>query len=858
MASLNDVLDALKEADRQGATEDATRLAQIANRMRTAQQPESSQEGSFMAKGFARSLGAPADLLQSALGTREQIGGSKSIERGLEAIGIGIPEREAETPSEYARAGVGEVLAMFGPGMGLVKLLTRGTGIASTISKQIINTAIKHPTATVAAEVGGGAGMGLGRQVGEEHPELAPYAEVFGGIAGSMGPGAVSFLPSTVATRTARKVAQKASLPFSEAGARYRAGEFVKKQVADPEITARTAREESISGLPPAVMTGEERLMVLYNKIKALDPVQNESSIKQLSRSAFKLEQEMKAMGYEAPEVMRDILETRIASIERAMDSRILKRVEAAQKRLEKIPVARRQSAESLIVRDELTKVMEEERKLVQDAWSKVPKKTVVRVENTKSAVADILEELPSAQSVDVPLVLRKHMVLKDEVASLTVNEMQGLRSRLLEISRQARSQSKWNKARICNDVSDAILQDMTVSAPNVVTPEGKALSIALASTKKFKERFERGVVGKILGYEKTSAPSISPELTLDIATRGKGIVDIDKVAITPAAKAATERYLSRSFTDYALDPKGSISPSKAEKWIRNNDEILDSFPNLRGQLGDASKAQELATQTKTIMDARKARLRNPKVSVAARYLNANIGDEIKGILKSPDPVRNSKVLVRMAQKDTTGEALGGLRSGFVEHVFERASLGGYNSLGEKTLSGNAILGFINENRNVMRQVFSQEQISRLTKVGKELSKLEMLEKAKGVPIELNDAASNLLKFASRFGGAAVGRKWGQAVGAGGTVQIPGFFAEQWHKVASYLTKNRFERLVNDAVMSPDGKLLEALLMPIDKPLGGGAKAREVTKRVNAWLAASGNNVLRDIKDEEGGVKTEQ
>jgi len=851
-SNMSDVLEALREADKQGATEDARRLANIADRLRKTQQPvQQPEEGSFMAKGFARSLGAPADLLQGALGTGEQIGGSKSIERGFEAIGIGIPERREETAGEYVRVGVGEVLGMFAPGMGLVKLLTRGTGVAATISRQIIKTFMKRPAATMAAEVSGGAGMSLGRKVGKEHPELGPYPEVIGGIVGSMGPGAVSYLPSQVATKAVRKVARKATLPFTEAGAKYRAGEFVKSQVPDPEVSAMAAREESISGLPPAVMTGEERLMSLYNKIKALDPIQNEKSIKQLSRSAFKLEQEMKAMGMESPEIVRDILETRITSIERAMDSRILRRMESAQKRLEKIPIARRQSAESLIVRDELTKVMNEERLLVQKAWNDVPKKTVVGAENTKSTVADILEELPSAQSADVPLVLRKHMVLKEDVTSLTVNEMQGLRSRLLEVSRQARSQGKWNKARICNDVSDAILQDMTVSAPNIVTPEGKALNIALVSTKKFKERFERGVVGKILGYEKTSAPSISPELTLDIATRGKGVVDIDKVVVTPVAKSATERYLARSFTDYALDPKGSINPIKADKWIRNNDEILDSFPNLRGQLGDASKAQEIATQTKTVMDARKARLRNPKVSVAARYLNANIGDEIKSTLKSPDPTRSAKVLVSMAQKDTTGVALEGLRSGFVEHIFERASLGGYNALGEKTLSGNAVLGFINENRNVVRQVFSQEQISRLTKIGKELSKLEMLEKAKGVPIELNDAASNLLKFASRFGGAAVGRKWGQAVGAGGTVQIPGFFAEQWHKVASYLTKNRFERLVNDAVMSPDGRLLEALLMPIDKPTGKGRQAQEVSKRLNAWLAASGSNVFRDIKEEE-------
>ena len=50
--------------------------------------------------------------------------------------------------------------------------------------------------------------------------------------------------------------------------------------------------------------------------------------------------------------------------------------------------------------------------------------------------------------------------------------------------------------------------------------------------------------------------------------------------------------------------------------------------------------------------------------------------------------------------------------------------------------------------------------------------------------------------------------------------------------------------------MSPDRNLLEALLMPIDKPTAGPA-SKEVSKRLNAWLLASGSNVLQDIKEDD-------
>jgi len=849
---MQDVLGALRKADKAGNVEDAKKLATIADKLSKTQQIAKSEAGSRMAKGFSRALGAPADVMSSAFGWKPQIGGSKSIEKGFEAIGIGIPEGEAQTTGEYAREGVGEMISMFIPSIGVTKALTlgKGTGTASTIAKQMINTMKKHPFSTAATEISGGAGMGAGRKIGEEHPALKPYAELAGGVLGSMGPQAATYFPSKAALTVGRKVAKKVSLPFSEAGAKYRAGVFMKAQVADPEAAAVLARTESVGGLPPAVMTGEERLMSLYNRVKALDPVQDKEAIKQLSNAAFKLEQEMMALGQGSPEVLQGILEKRIGAIELGMDSRITKSMSSAQDKLDKLPVARRQSAESVIVRDELTKVMSQEKKLVDAAWGSVPKKAVVGVENTKSAFAKILEDIPTAQRGDIPAILRNHLAVDEKTVSTTINEMQGLRAKLLETARQSRSVGKWNKARISNDMAGAILEDMTVSSKGVVTEGGSQLKVAIAATNKFKSRFEQGTVGKILGFDKTSAPSIAPELTLDIATRGKGVVDINKVVVTPEATAATEKYLARSFTDYSLDNTGVINPQKAEKWIQNNEEILDSFPNLRDGLSDVSTSQKIANQTKVTMDARKARLRNPKISEAARFLNADIGNEIKTILKSPNPSLATQKLVTMARKDTTGAAMEGLRGGFVEYMFERASVGGYNALGEKTLSGNAILGFINDNRGVMRRVFSQEQIHRASRIGRELSKLEMLEKSKRIPIEVEDTVSNLLKFGSKFGGAAVGRNWARAVGAGGTVQIPGYFAAQWHKVASYLTKNRFERLVNDAIMSPDRNLLEALLMPIDKPTAGPA-SKEVSKRLNAWLLASGSNVLQDIKEDD-------
>jgi len=855
--NLRVVLDALKEADKAGATEDATRLAQIAERLSTqpTQTPPKKPSSAYQAKGIATSLGAPVDLFASGfravgLGSEEPFGGSKSIERGFRAIGVDIPEGPPKDVGEHAHAAVGEAAGMLIPAMGAFKLLTRGAGLVANISRQIFGTMVKHPAATITAEVTGGIGLGVGRKIGEEHPALSPAIETVGGIAGGLVPSALAYTPTRLALRTGKWALGKMSIPFTEAGAKYRAGDFLKKQVADPAEVSTILREGSISGMPPVAMTGEKRLMALYNHIKDLNPINDARAIEQINKAAFKLQQEMKILGEGSTEILRAITEKRIASIELGMDNRVMQGVARAKEKIDSIPIAQRYSQESIVVRNELTKVMHQERELVKEIWKVVPKKILVGVEKTKSTMAKTLEEIPSAQRTDIPAVLNKHIVFEENIKSTTINEMQGLRSKLLETSRQARANSRWNKARIAEDMADAILEDITLSAGKTTTPEGELLKTALAATRQFKQRFEQGTPGKILGYERTSAPSIAPELTLDIATSGKGVVDINKVVVTQEAREATERYMARSFTDYSLDKAGVVDTVKAKKWVRNNEEILDSFPDLRNQLTDATEAQSLATATKATMDARRAALRDPNISVAAEFIGADVGEEIKRILKSPNTVFATNQLVKQAGKDTTGKALGGLRGGFIEHILDSSSIGAFNDIGERTLSGKAMLGFINHNGGVLREVFSRQQIFRMNKVGQELARLETLGKTRGMEIEYSDAVSNILKFASRFGGAAVGRHWGKMVGAGGTVQIPGFFAQNWYKITSKLTKNRFENLVHDAIMSPDGKLLETLLMPINKPGSRGLNEKEVGKRLNAWLLAEGNRVLQDIVGE--------
>ena len=861
MVTYEQAMVALRKADEAGNVEDAKRLAGIANNLKS---QKSSNPMSFANKAIAETVGAPVDVVTAGLNLipgvdiKKPFGGSESIKSGMESVGIDVADRQAETIPEHIGTTVGEVASFILPmGYG-TKLLSKTSGIAGNVARGVMATMVRHPYMTIASETTGGIGAGVGRGLTQdaESPLIKSAAEVTGGVIGGLTPAVAIHSPTTYAIKGIKHVARKISGSLSEQGSRYRAGKFIKKQVPMAEATLKELDAEAITNLPPAVKANEKRITALYKSLLDKDPVLEAEAVEQISESITQLEKELRKMGYGAPDALTAVTEKRIAALELAMDKRTVDAMDNAQRRLEKIPVANRKSAESQIVRDELNKVMTEERKKVSKMWENVSKDTVVPFDKTRAKYDSLMADLSEAQSVDIPAPLKRSAIVSDdEITDTTVKEMQGLRSKLLEVSRQSRKDGKWNKARIADEVADAILEDLGAAAIPT-TPEGAALKAALGATRHFKTRFESGMPGKILGYSSSGAPAIDPSLTLDISigrAGARGAVDIDKVVVTPEAIEATEKYLARSFTDYAMDD-GAINPAKAERWVKNNEDILDQFSDLRTKLTDATQAQDLANQTKIKMDARKAALRNPKTSIAARYLKASdVNKEIDTIFKSKNPTKTAHELVKMAKQDPAGDAIEGLRAGFVEHILGKAQGGRFNELGQRTVSGNAMLDYISKHETTLQQAFSGEQMKRMKVIAKEFAKIEKFESVRAGrgEIALDDFASNTLQLFGRIVGAKVGGLAG-ASSPGGSLQLAQIASGRFKNFMNYFSKNHAERMVIDAMVSKDPELLKTLLMPIGKPGTKGFKhnIEIITNRMNVWLAGAGKNVYDDVMSE--------
>lgn len=842
----------------------------------------------FVNRAIADTVGAPADLIAAGLSKIPGVNipdpalGSKDISRKMQEVGA-TPAAEGQEPqtiAEHAGGVVGETAAMMTPLLGAIGKVAQTSGLAGSIAKTIMRSTVKHPYLAMTSELMGGIGAGVGRgtalEMGAEDP-TANLAEIGGGMIGAASPAVALHSPVAMAVRAGKNLLVKVTVPFSKAGSKYRASKFVRSKVADPEKASSKIGQTLIGDLPPAVQSGEKRLLKLYKGISELDPVEDARAVEKIANSIIKLEKEMNSIGYGSPEVLEEVMRKRIASIELGMDKRIAKALEAAQSKLDKIPTAQRKSAESVIVRQELKAALSKERAEERRLWALVDKKQKVDIDSTIETYQKLYRDTPPAQKEDISYVLKQSKITNpkakkpkkqtgfvqkqplegDKTAKASVKDLQGLRSKLLQKARNARSGDKpnYNSARISSEVADAILNDIDVAVQMAPGEGGSALQVALAQSRKIQDRFGSGTVGKILGRGRDGAPSIDPTLTLDVSVgRGgtKGAVGLDKLLVSPEAQKSTEKYLARSFTEYAA-PDGKINPVKSQRWINNNEDILDQFPELRSNIVDARKAQRVADATALEMEARKAKLRDPKVSASAKFLKMqDMGSGVKYVFDERSPALAMRELVRQAGKDPSGDALEGLRHGVIEHIRNKATIGAYNEDGVKTLSGREILGFVKNNAAALAQVFTKEQIGRLRRVGTELASIEKYMGASaGKPdIEMDDWASNGLRLFSRIAGARLGGIAGRE-SAGGSLQMAQIASGRFQKFMGWMTKNRAEILINDAILSDDPKLLQALLANIKEPGSKAKNIKELNKRMNAWLAGAGARVYDDIISEE-------
>ncbi|KKL10490.1 hypothetical protein LCGC14_2555310, partial [marine sediment metagenome] len=378
---------------------------------------------------------------------------------------------------------------------------------------------------------------------------------------------------------------------------------------------------------------------------------------------------------------------------------------------------------------------------------------------------------------------------------------------------------------------------------------------VAVAFSRDLNDRFTRGAVGKLLGSERAGGVAVPEGLTLEVTVGARGararedtdalLEAVRRSGDEEAMRGHIEGFLIDDFRRAAVEG-GQVDVKAAQRWLKDNQDVLARFPELR-------RSMERARVTGDELSAAE-RAANPKVSRAAVFIKAPPGKEIERVINTAKPKEAMEELVTLARTDTTGEAEEGLKAAFLSFLLRRSevanqltAVGARPGIGDiPFVSGSRLTKAINDPEvfEAMKGLYTRQELGRIEKIRKTALVLDRArgasEAGEGV---IGDQPNELLSLLGRVGGAQIGRIIARFTG-GGTVQTPGILAAQTKKLMLAGVRDPASALLAKAI--DDEKMLNALLLPLDKP----ANVSIVRAKLNAWVI----DVLREqheFDDEE-------
>lgn len=724
------------------------------------------------------------------------------------AIGVRLPApgEVGDTYGERAAEGAGAALGAVLPFMGASGVAARyGGPVASGVGNALRAPFTRAPASALGVETTAGAASGAGGLGAERSAEamgLSPQSartlgELGGGLMGGVLPLAAG---AAMRASPVGAIVKRTIAPFTEAGGRQRASDRVRSLVADPDAAARALDEPGVADLSPAQRTGDPGLMALERAVADTDPAFAARLRERADTARGQLTEAANApTGGASPQDAQSFMRDRRERLTAALNARIEQAQKRIQERTAELSPQRRETDNSVIVRQELDRAWSDARAQERELWAAVPRDASAPTSATRSAFDGIVRETPSAQQEDIPSVARQ-LLSEDGGAwqgtqTQSVAELHGLYSKLREVARNARSGTapQRNKARIADLMAEAILVDLGARA-NDPGRIGQTINAARTFSAQVSERFEQGTVGRLLGQMRDGGDAVDPQLTLG-ATVGRGgaaakvSVDDIRAAAGRNGDGATQDYLLRRFRDYAA-PRGELDRGKAQDFMRQNAEVLDQFPQLRDRLAQtAGETGTLARRVDTDAE-RVAAINDPRQSPGAGFASAPYAKEFTAVLSARNPAEAARSLRREAARDPSGQALGGLKAAVLGHVMKGDGPG-------KGLSDPRTL-------DAAREILAPDEMQRLNRIAQEFRLLDQSERsASAVGGVISDTPNAVISVLGRVMAARQGARLANASG-GGNIQTPGIFSARMKDLLGRLTNDKAETILRRAVEDPE------------------------------------------------------
>lgn len=814
-----------------------------------------------------------------------RIGGTtEDVREIFEGVGISTSPEYKTTAGRYIGRGVEEATAAAGaasPFLRSARNVALTAQPSKTIGGTIMQEIAKRPGVSTAAEAGLGFTAGIGGEAAVEAFPESPFSEPLGQLGGGFAP--------SIVTGIGRSLAKVKPGARSEEKVRDILDKIVtNKEAAIESLSGAdtgTARATQVSGdtglldLEASVLQADEAFKGDYEA--ALDGI----------RQANKERLETVLKGNESPEELKTFIETRKQKLSSLINRRIQQAANIADKKIQELDVpyasaAAEREGSSRIAREALEEAYTNAKNQEQAEWGKVDfdikadtapitrlaqeiRSRRGKFSNPDNHPTEILSMIlgkppeqiavqqaksrAKTQGLSGPEKLKARREAREAAKDLpdfimldkeSAKDLHELRSYIMDAKRKENGETVPNRAKlkILDDLQDTVLDVLEQSVSKLERTDsvnGSQLRVAMDYTRNMHDKFTRGAVGKILKYDSLGGERVPDIQTLRMLIRPgeigassaddmiKSVDELINAVPAEQIKQATETYLKSQFVLSATNPSGTVNPRASRAFLKSYAPVLNRFPELKAQLGDTAKAQEIADSVVKSGEKRLADINDKNKSRAALYLE--LGSEkpeiyINKILNkdNPNQAEDMRKTMAMANKDKTGRALEGLKTATFDHMWSKIthdmSIDGDYAVAKR------LSEYIASSERGLRELYGNQGIRFMKRIAEDVAKSE--RKGKGAAIdEVGKRGILAISAIGRIIGTKVGPKFGVSplvsAGIGRTAAL-----EILKKPAS----SKVRQLLVKALDDP--QIMRTLLMDPAKP--------ETAKRLRTHLISIG------------------
>lgn len=778
--------------------------------------------GGSLAQGLATFLGAPSDLIETA------INGLTSYARyRAQNPDVGPPDVDVPLGGDELNKALPDAMKPPKDMNGAERVVSRGiqeigsAAVPIAASLKILQTVNPKKLAAIETALAASAGV-TAQTLKEMIPNSGPLMEFMGELIGSFGPtGVLKLIRKTrdgIATatglRTEADIEKSIGEQFNKVATPEQVEAGIKKtdevnaamkqaDPATPDLKPTTGQVSDSPGLIQSERAYQRSSMERTNKGK-VTLQQNQEVIGNFLRGQApegKLEDTVSALeatrsresamldaGLIRAQADVDIAKKQVS----ATTERIVQQADDRAKRAEDAAQTRINALQGRVSKEEAGQILRKEYESELAAYTaeadakyaKIPQTVPIQPSASRKALAEVRkgirtqeadEFVPSGALADMDRLGVKETTtqagpmgkVRTERTEGPTNfgELHALKKRLQGEIRAAKNDTvKWR----LKSLLDGVLDDMDQLSKN---PEIKAqfpdAAAAYDDANEFARkgimRLKTGEAAALRHKDKWGRFSThDEEVAAGFLTGETPLNDfVQALGSRPAARDALKEYAKADLYQTAVYPPmhekaGQINVAVASKWVKNHEAALKEFPEVRTEVADAAKWQQLATDFRKEADAvaknpdAVAKIKNPRVygelndierrhadlllqrdrtmgewqkSVASQFMGLDADRAAQVIIRNPKPKTMIADVAKRIGDDPDGQA--GLNRALWDAALDKFSVDLLDAGGNRALQAKKMEKFLSQNESWMVERFGPEKVESMRKSAEGMRMLE-------------------------------------------------------------------------------------------------------------------------------------